>query len=168
MSAEPQPTLAPVRELFRAVTRAAVPASAGLDDEGWARAEALVDAALADRPGSVRRQVTIFFRIVDVLSVLRFGRGLQGVESAQARTLLGWLERSPLLLLRRGVWGVRTLAFMGFYGQGATRKQIGYAASPGGWESRGTNQGPWPERRGAAPPEAGALVTPETPGSDHE
>jgi hypothetical protein len=78
--------------------------------------------------------------------------------------LLRGLERSPLLLLRRGVWGVRTLAFMACYAQAGARRRIGYAASPSGWEARGGVLGAWPDRGGAAPPESYVLTRdPEHP-----
>ena len=150
--------LAPVRGAFRAVTRAAVPSAATLDEGAWQRAEALVEDALSDRPKRVRRQVTLFLRLLGALSWVRFGRRLEHLTPTQAQTLLAPLERSPLLALRRGIWGVRTLAFMGYYGQAELRKDLGYRAVPGGWEARGSNQGPWPDRAGAAPPESGVLT----------
>ena len=151
-------TLASVRGGFRTVARAAAPAAADQDEAAWTRGEALVEEALSLRPAKVRRQVVLFLRILGLLSRLRFGRSLEGLTAAQANRLFGALERSPLLLLRRGMWGVRTLAFMAYYGQAGQRGSIGYGAEAGGWEARGANQGPWPERRGAAPPEAGVLV----------
>lgn len=144
-----------LRGAFRALTVACVPAAARLDAPGWARAEAVVDDFLAERPASVRRQLLLFVRVLGLLAVFRYGRGLAGLDPERARRLMAGLERSPLLLLRRGTWGVRTLCFMGYYAQPEIRREIGYAAAPGGWEARGAAAGPWPERRGAAPPEGG-------------
>ncbi|MHB1194436.1 MAG: hypothetical protein ACYC6F_15540 [Longimicrobiales bacterium] len=138
---------------FRALTVACVPAAAGFDEAAWARAEAIVDDALAQRPAGIRRQVLLFVRLLGLLAILRHGRGLARLDPARTRRLLEWLGRSPVLLLRRGTWGVRTLCFMGVYTQAEVRGDIGYAAALRGWEGRGTSPGPWPERRGAAPPE---------------
>jgi hypothetical protein len=149
-----------VREAFRAVTRAAVPGAGELDEAAWVRGEALVEGALADRPPRVRRQVALFLRILGALSWLRFGRSLTRLDASGAQGLLASVERSPLLLLRRGMWGVRTLAFMGVYGQTQVRRSLGYAAAAGGWGARAGTQGPWPERAGAAPPEPGSLLAP--------
>ncbi|HSG07773.1 MAG TPA: hypothetical protein VLA36_05435 [Longimicrobiales bacterium] len=153
-------TLTPVRAAFRAVTRAAVPSANEFDEAAWLRGEALVETALSDRPARVRRQVVLFLRILAVLSWFRFGRSVGRLTSPQAQRLLAPLERSPLLALRRGVWGVRTLAFMGCYGQEELRRAIGYAAAPRGWEALGSNQGAWPDRGGDAPPESGVLTAP--------
>jgi hypothetical protein len=157
----PPSTLAPVRPLFRAITRAAVPASEAFDDARWSRAEEIVDGALADRPSGVRRQVVLFVRVVDTLARVRFGRGLGSLPVARVRTLMGSLERAPVPLLRRGLWGVRTLAFMGCYAQDGVREALGYRAAAGGWGARGHDGGPWPDRKGAGPPETGTLVAGE-------
>jgi hypothetical protein len=101
----------------------------------------------------VRGQLVLFVRALSLLALLRFGRGLAGLDPARTRRLLSTLERAPLLLLRRGTWGLRTLAFMGVYGQPGIRRELGYAAALRGWEARGATPGPWPERKGAAPPE---------------
>ena len=145
-----------MRGPFRALTVACVPAAERLDAEGWARAEAIVDDFLAERPAAVRRQLRLFVRVLGLLALVRHGRGLAGLEPAETRRLLERLERSPLLLLRRGTWGVRTLCFMGVYAQPDVRRDIGYAAAPGGWEARGVSAGAWPDRLGAAPAEGGA------------
>jgi len=152
------PTLGPVRSHFRAVARAAVPAASSFDEPSWLRAEEIVEDALAGRPARVGRQIVLFLRILAMLSRLRFGRGPARVPSRDLCALMASLERAPLLLLRRGVWGVRTLAFMGCYGQPEVRRAIGYAAAPGGWTARGVDQGPWSDRAGAGAPEAGVVV----------
>lgn len=157
----PPSTLEPVRPLFRGITRAAVPASEAFDDQTWSRAEEIVDAALAERPVDVRRQVVLFIRIVDGLARVRYGRGLGSLPTPRTRALMGWLERAPVPLLRRGLWGVRTLAFMGCYGQEEVRKALGYRAEAAGWSTRGSDAGAWPDREGAGPPEAGTLVAGE-------
>ncbi len=160
----PPSTLAPVRPLFRAVARAAVPAAEAFDASAWARVEGIVEEALALRPPAVRRQVVLFLRVLSLLGRLRWGRGLPALPAERVRAIMASLERAPVLLLRRGVWGVRTLAFMGCYGQRAVRAELGYRAAAIGWEARGGSQGPWPARSGAGGPEAGTLVRREGEG----
>jgi hypothetical protein len=50
--------------------------------------------------------------------------------------LLRGIENSRLLLLRRGIWGLRTLVFMGYYARPEAAAALGYAAAPRGWELR--------------------------------
>lgn len=161
-------TLDPIRGAFRAVTVACVPEADRLTTEGWRRAEAIVNDALALRPPAVRRQLVLFVRVLDVLSRVRYLRPLERLGTERTRALLGRMERLPLLLLRRGTWGLRTLAFMGYYAQHHLKDELGYAAALLGWEARqGGTQGPWPDRDGAAPPEDGVLTAsgdvPEAP-----
>lgn len=129
--------LAPVRGSFRAVVRAVAPAAAELDAAGWAALERIVDQALAGRPRSVRRQLVLFLRALGALSLLRFARPLARLDGNRCRSLLHRLEHSRFLPLRRGVWGVRTLAYMGYYGQPSVQRGLGYGASAAGWEAGG-------------------------------
>ncbi len=145
--------LEPVLPAFRNVVRAAVPSAAGFTPEQWWRAEAAVAAALAERPPAVVRQIVLFHRVLNLPALLMRARPFARLSAEDARRVLERLERFPLLAIRRGVWGVRTLAFMAVYTQPEVRERLGYAARPGGWEVRGGVQGPWPERAGAAPPE---------------
>jgi len=130
------PALLPVRAQFRALARTFVPEATGLDERGWAEAEAIVERFLATRPASVRRQVTLLIRLLDLLALARHGRRLPSLDAARRLRFLESLQNAPILLLRRGIWGVRTLAFMGYYGRPEAAALIGYRAEAGGWEAR--------------------------------
>ncbi len=158
-------TIRPVRAAFRALVRAVVPAAASLDEAGWSRAEAIVDEALADRPSSVRRQIVLFIRLVDTMAFFRYGRTLTRLDGEKARRLLSSIERCPVLLLRRGLWGVRTLGYMGYYAQEGIQGEVGYAAAKEGWAAAGGGSGPWPERGGGGEPEATTLTVED--GANH-
>lgn len=95
-----------------------------------------MEEALARRPPEVRRQIATFLRILDLLPVPRYGRRFSSLAPERRLAVLRWLERAPLLLLRRGVWGVRTLSYLAVYGQDGVRREIGYRADPRGWEVR--------------------------------
>lgn len=131
-----KPVLPPVRSVFRALVETVAPRASSFDEGAWARAEALVENALAQRPPAIRRQIGIFLRILDVLPLLRHGRRFRGLSDAGRTSVLKRLERSGVLLLRRGLWGVRTLAFMAVYGQDVVRERIGYRATADGWDAR--------------------------------
>jgi len=70
---------------------------------------------------------------VNVLPVLTTGRTLEKLSLKRRAAFLQRLQRSPLLAVRRGVWGIRTLIFMGYYTQEPVRSGIGYRADPWGW-----------------------------------
>jgi hypothetical protein len=128
--------LGPVRETFRAIAATVVPEAAALDEDGWAEVERLVESTLAPRPAGIRRQLRLFIRAIDLLPLARYGRRFRSLDAERRTRVLASLQSSPLLLLRRGFWGLRTLAFLGYYARPEARAEIGYRASPRGWEVR--------------------------------
>lgn len=136
-------SLAPIRPAFRAMGAVLCPRAADLDDEGWAAAEAMVERMVGDRPPAVRRQLRLFVVLAGtVLPLVRYGRTFRGLDPERQRRWLRSLERSRILLLRRGLWGLRTLAFMGVYGLDEVRDEIGYRAHRDGWAARGDETRP--------------------------
>jgi hypothetical protein len=128
--------LSPVRETFRALATGIVPESAQLDAPGWEALESLVEQALSAHPESLRRQVRLLIRALNLLPVLRFGRTFRELEAGKRALFLHAIENAPLLALRRGFWGLRTLVFLGYYGRREAGESIGYRADPRGWEAR--------------------------------
>jgi hypothetical protein len=129
-------TALPGGDRFRIIMATVVPEAAVLSDDEWRNAAAIIARALASRPAGVRRQIAAFLRALDVVAFIRYGRGLSAASAEQRTALLESLSRSRLLALRRGVWGVRTLAFMGYYARPEAARAIGYRASAAGWTAR--------------------------------
>ena len=129
-------SLGVVRDPFRALCIAFVPESAELNETGWRELESEVERALADRPTSVQKQMVLLIRILDLLARARHGNPLAALTPAARREILTRLQDSRWLLLRRGVWGLRTLAFLGYYSRPDTAASIGYRADARGWEAR--------------------------------
>jgi hypothetical protein len=134
-------TALPGGDRFRVIMGTVVPEAGGLGDDEWRTAAAIIARALASRPAGVRRQLAAFLRALDVLAFIRYGRGLRAASAEQRTALLESLSRSRLLALRRGVWGVRTLAFMGYYARPEAAREIGYRASAAGWAARLSSSG---------------------------
>ncbi len=87
---------------------------------------ALVEAFLRDRGPSVRRKVGLFLRVIDAVCLLRHGRTFRRLDGERQKRMLSGLERSRVSLLRKGAWGLVTLAKLGAYGQTATYAELGY------------------------------------------
>ena len=121
---------------FRAVATCVVPEAARLDAAQWDEMEAIVARAIAARSQSVRRQLSLFLILLEWLPLLRYARRLSRLDDARRTNFLDRLQRAPILLLRRGFWGVRTLILMGYYGRPAAAAEIGYRADARGWEAR--------------------------------
>ena len=98
--------------------------------------EAIVARAVAARPRAVQRQLVLFLILLEWVPLLRYARRLSRLDPARATKFLDRLQRAPILLLRRGFWGVRTLILMGYYGRPAAAAEIGYRADARGWEAR--------------------------------
>jgi hypothetical protein len=129
-------SLGVVRGPFRALCVAFVPESAELDEAGWRELESDVERALVDRSPAIQKQMLLLIRILDLLARARHGSALASLPPASRRELLTRLQDSRWLLLRRGVWGLRTLAFLGYYSRPDTAASIGYRADARGWEMR--------------------------------
>ena len=121
---------------FRALAEAFVPEIAAATPAQWAAVESTVAGALAARPAALQRQVALFVRVLGVAARVRYGQGLPALDPARRSRLLDRFARSPLLLFRRGIWGLRTLVMMGWYTQPGVMDSIGYRATAAGWAAR--------------------------------
>src|SRR5213080_4430357 len=137
-----------MQRLFAAVVTTVVPEAARLDAAGWTNLERIVEQALADRPASLRRGLKVFLRLIDWIAVVRYARRFSALDAARRARLLASIERAPLLLVRRGFWGLRTLVFMGYYGRPAAATEIGYRADPRAGRCAGERGGRASLRRG--------------------
>jgi len=129
-------TFGPVRESFRALAVTIVPEAISLDAGAWDDLERIVEEGLASRPAAIRRQLRLFVRLLDLLPVFRFGRTFRSLDPSQRTAFLLAVQDAPVLLLRRGFWGLRTLVYMGYYSRQEARDAIGYRADPRGWGAR--------------------------------
>jgi Gluconate 2-dehydrogenase subunit 3 len=129
--------LEPVRHVLHAVATTVVPEAAALDDRAWAEVEAVIAGALSGRPARMQRQFVVFLRLLQAIPVARYGRPFTALSERQRTTFLRTVERSRVLLVRRGFWGLRTLVFMGYYTREDVAESIGYRGDPGGWAARG-------------------------------
>jgi hypothetical protein len=132
----PDTLIASIRRPFRAIAETVVPEATALDPPGWVELERLVEGTLAKRQVSVQRQLRLFVRVLDALAVLRYGRRLSALDARRRARLLEVVQDSPILLIRRGFWGLRTLILMGYYGRPAAAAEVGYRADACGWEAR--------------------------------
>jgi hypothetical protein len=129
--------LSSIRPVLRAIGITVVPEAAQLDEPQWVALEAIVRGALAPRPRALQRQFILLVRAIQWLAVLRYGRRFTALDAARRERFLDQLQNAPVLLVRRGIWGLRTLLLMGYYGRAAGGRVIGYRADPRGWKARG-------------------------------
>ncbi|MFQ5690568.1 MAG: gluconate 2-dehydrogenase subunit 3 family protein [Gemmatimonadota bacterium] len=131
----PSSVLSPVSREFRALVETFVPEAAALGESEWSEVLALVQVALEDRPRRLHRQLRLLLRVVDRLALLRHGRRFRALDAASRTRFLAGLQDSRWKLLRRGIWSLRTLAFLGYYGRPGIGAELGYGARAEGWEA---------------------------------
>jgi hypothetical protein len=127
--------LAPVRVVFRAVVVTVVPEAKQLDETGWLALEELVEDALEIRSPALRGQLQLFLFAIEWLPVLRYGRTFGALGDEQRGRILRYLQNHQVERIRCGFWGLRTLAFLGYYGRTEGAHAIGYRPDPRGWEA---------------------------------
>jgi hypothetical protein len=128
--------LSSIRPVLRAIGITVVPEAAQLDEQQWVALEEIVRGALTPRPRVLQRQFILLVRAIQWLAVLRYGRRFTALDATRRERFLGQLQNAPVLLVRRGIWGLRTLLLMGYYGRAAGGRAIGYRADPRGWKAR--------------------------------
>jgi hypothetical protein len=121
---------------FRALAIAMAPDAATLDEHGWQEVDAAIARALTTRPPRVRRQLVMLIRMLDALPLLRWGRRFRDLGAGRRARFLDAVQYSPIPVLRRGVWGLRTLIFLSYYGRPDVQATLGYRANARGWRVR--------------------------------
>ncbi len=129
--------LSPVRPIFRAVVSIVVPEANNLDEQSWRELETMVEVTLRDRPSAMHRQLRLFLRAIQWLPVFRYGRSFTSLSAEHQMRVLCYMQNHRIELARCGFWGIRTLAFLGYYGSSKAVQAIGYAADARGWETCG-------------------------------
>lgn len=133
--------LHPVQRTLRAVAETVIPEAASLDPGQWHELEATIERALAARPEVMRRQLVAFLRLIEYLPLARHLRTFSRLPPGARTATLAALERAPLLALRRGLWGLRTLVFLGYYTRADVQRSLGYHAHRDGWAARRAGAG---------------------------
>jgi hypothetical protein len=126
----------PLRDALRPLAITFVPEIAGATASQWSELERRVTQAMAARPLAMRRQLGLFVRVLEAAARIRYRTGLAALDAGRRTALLEAFAGSPLLLFRRGIWGLRTLIMLGWYTQPSVVSALGYRASPAGWGAR--------------------------------
>ena len=123
------------RLLLWSVAETLAPGVRTLDDSGKAFFFEITDRALAGRPAGLRLQFRLFLAALRFLPVLRWGRPFDSLSSARRGAVLASLSAAPFAPLRLGLWGLKTIVFMGYYGQAELGPRFGYAPRRDGNEA---------------------------------
>ena len=114
-------------EFLQVLAARIVPETTDLDPAGLSRFFGIIDGALQDRPPSVRRQFAIFLGVLRWAPLVRYGSPFEKLRADVQDVVLRWFEDCPVSLLRKGIWGLKAMVFMGYYGQPETNELVGYS-----------------------------------------
>jgi hypothetical protein len=127
----PEPFLVGVRLLrFEALQARLVPRAARFTGDERAASRVLVEDFLTRQPDATRWKLALFLRIIDVLAFLVGLRPFRALAPARQDRLLAFLFDAPVGLLRKGFWGLNSLARLGVYGQTGLYDEIAYRVRP--------------------------------------
>jgi len=103
-----------------------VPETSKLGEDEKCELLHVVDDALAARGPSIRIQMIIFLEIIRWSPFFRFGKPLEKLTTEVQDELLAEFQNSLIPRVRTGFWGLKTLIFMGYYGNCKRWGQIHY------------------------------------------
>lgn len=106
-----------------------IPETAAADPAVRDRLVAIVDHALDRQPRGQQFQFKLLLFALRWMTLPFTLHPLDRLPPGWQDFILRHLESAPLTLLRVGIWGLKTLLFMGYYGQEAVIAGIGYAPS---------------------------------------
>jgi hypothetical protein len=116
-SAPPSVLGAGLQRILLRLAACIVPATSGAPAEVESAMLSAIDAQLVPRP---RLQQLEFKLLLLGLS------GMTLLPMAWQARFLRWLENFPIRLVRVGIWGLKTLVYLGYYGQEGIQHHIGY------------------------------------------
>lgn len=102
------------------------PGIAELDWRGRKRFRLIIRGMLLRRSGMERFQVRLLLRVIRWLPAIVFFRPFERIPVGAQDWILRRLENAPIKLLRAGFWGLKTLVYMGYYGQPEIAKTVHY------------------------------------------
>jgi hypothetical protein len=129
-SPERQPVLGPGQQRFLLCLAARiVPESAGAPPQVTEPLLAAVDEELRPRPRLQQLEFKLLLFAIRWMTVPFTLHRFERLPGERQDRWLGFLENAPLTLLRVGIWGLKTLVFLGYYTQDGVLQRIVYVPS---------------------------------------
>jgi hypothetical protein len=106
-----------------------VPESAGAPPQVTGPLLAAIDEELRPRPRLQQVEFKLLLLAIRWMTVPFTLRWFERLPAARQARWLRLLESAPLTLLRVGIWGLKTLVFLGYYTQDGVQRRILYLPS---------------------------------------
>lgn len=106
-----------------------VPESAGAPAQVTDPLLAAIDEELRPRPRLQQLEFKLLLLAIRWMTVPFTLRRFERLSAERQDGWLRFLENAPLTLLRAGIWGLKTLVFLGYYTQDGVQRRILYLPS---------------------------------------
>jgi hypothetical protein len=125
-----QPVLSSEQQRFLLCLAACiVPESAGAPPQVTGPLLAAVDEELGPRPRLQQLEFKLLLFAIRWMTVPFTLRRFERLPPERQAAWLSFLESAPLTMLRVGIWGLKTLVFLGYYTQAGVLQRILYLPS---------------------------------------
>lgn len=114
------------------IAKRIVPQVAELKSDKQLKVVGAVDDALSQREPALRMQFLGFLGVIKTAAFARYLRPLDKMSGEKQDTILNWFQDSAIHKLRVGFWGLRTLIYMGYYGDPARASKFNYVPDNNG------------------------------------
>ena len=130
MDSPAQPVLkAGQRRFLLCLATRIVPESAGAPPQVTEPLLAAIDRELRPRPRLQQLEFKLLLLAIRWMTVPVTLRWFERLPAERQDRWLRFLENAPLTLLRVGIWGLKTLVFLGYYTQDGVQRRILYLPS---------------------------------------
>ena len=111
---------------FELLQETLVPRSIAFTQEERERSRALVNGLLSSQPVTIVAKIRLFMILIEVFSLITQTKAFDRLAQEDKKKVLQAFFESPVPLLRKGFWGLNTLARLGVYGQASLHQELGY------------------------------------------
>ncbi len=127
MSTQPAIFLTGIRQIrFESLQRRLAPRCETFSPDQWQASRDRINQLLAKQPAKNRKKLALFLFIIDLFSFIVGMQPFRKLPPVRQDRILRTLFDSPVGLLRKGFWGLNTLAKLGVYGEPSLYEEMGY------------------------------------------
>ena len=117
-------------ERFESLQNCLLPRSKQFNEIEKQRSIDSVNLLMADQSKSAGRKLLIFIGLIDVVSYIYHFKSFRQLNNLQQNSILNKFFNSPIGIIRKGFWGLNTIARLATYGQKELHDEIGYHLRP--------------------------------------
>lgn len=115
-----------LKNKFYNIISTLVPRSRGFTPEEKRRSFEIVNEFLEDKPGAIHFKIKLFFILIDITTFFKFFKTFKRASLEQRNEVCQYLFDCNIPLLRKGFWGINTLAKLSVFSQTTVHTDIGY------------------------------------------